>query len=290
MCTGLVYLPRAQILSWHLAAGQNQRWGYGEAARKLFLIYPGSCVSHSRFSHWVGPKWMGIIPRNSVNGKWEKELAGSLLSFRPAKKRANNNQKRQRRKTSHLPRFLFPSDVMSLVQQENKWCKGLYSDISKQKKNPQIEMKRVTRRGGFCFDGFRIVLCPYSTPHSSFTCIQLAVQLDYKYTQSMQIYCESRGKHVEALFRSSFLFFFSSCWVRHYNTYCFTFVIPPFIFLFWGFYLLFISFFLFSQNRCKLWWEYREISESLPFREFVWWLIILFQASKHYDMIGGYEV
>ena len=139
MCTGLVYLPRAQILSWHLAAGQNGRnnsLNGGAMVRRqgsCFLFIP-AVVSHSRFSHWVGSKWMGIIPRNSVNGKWEKELGGSLLSFRPAKKRANNNQKRQRRKTSHLPRFLFPSDVMSLVQQENKWCKVLYADISKQKK------------------------------------------------------------------------------------------------------------------------------------------------------------
>jgi hypothetical protein len=55
----------------------------------------------------------------------KKELRGKSIELPPGEEKRelyNNNQRDNRRKppTSYqYPRFLFPSDVMSLVQQEN---------------------------------------------------------------------------------------------------------------------------------------------------------------------------
>lgn len=123
-----------------LAAEQTGRNHFkkvnGETGEVVFFLFPQ--VLDFLYSHWVR--------QSQVNGNYSEEYTvwmvnerkkkkscgGSQLSFRPAKKKRelyNNNQRDNRRKppTSYqYPRFLFPSDVMSLVQQENNWCNWLY--------------------------------------------------------------------------------------------------------------------------------------------------------------------
>ena len=60
----------------------------------------------------------------------------------------------------------------------------------------------------------------------------------------------NRGGNTLKLFsgRLFLFFFYSYCWVRHYNTYCFTFVIPPIHFFILGF-LCFVYLFFFCFHK-----------------------------------------